>query len=256
MQQFDLKLTKTNPQVSMAKLWFLSPRHAELRAQSDGTSHEEMVDLLHAALRKSTKDHIDATLPIVNGDRAKLRQYLSRVIKADSKNYTNALGFIKGHPYFFLQKPPQPPAQVWIPMTQSALLVIENPHYEHWSQDKIRSKLLEELTPLVNSWHHDSLNQAVLNAIDHFTGLREGLVEIENTKDGARVLMTKWLWQSLRGYVAFGCHGPSLIETMSILGPDIVLDRIKNVEVTWKLPKDSQESVEKQENNDRAAPGI
>jgi hypothetical protein len=215
----------------MAKLAFLSPKHAEIRARSQGAAHEELIDLLLVALHKYSTERKGLMLSVVDDDVTQLRQYIRRIIQADSKNYVDAPNFIEEHPYFFLKEPPA--KVVFRAGTQSLSSIGQHPQYEHWSEDKVRSKMLEVLAAVTNSWDHDSLNKAMSEIINHFAAERQKVVETEKTSDGAHILMTKWIWQHLRGYVAWGYNGPSLIETMIILGPDLVLGRIREVEVSW-----------------------
>jgi glutamyl-tRNA synthetase len=209
-----------------------------LRAQSEGAAHEELVDSLLTALQQYSQNHEGKTLPIVNNDVARRRRYLSRIFKADSKNYTDAPGFVREHAYFFLK---EPPSEV---VFSSGPAVGQHPKREHWAQDKIRMKFLEVLNPLVDTWDHDSLTKAMSEVIEHFDAEREKVVDEEKTKDGAHTLMSRWVWQHLRGYVCWGGHGPSLIETMVVLGPDAVLERINKVEVNWEGRERVAESKE------------
>jgi hypothetical protein len=226
--QFDLKLTKGNPTVALEKLWFLSPKHATLRVKEGGPLVEEMVNHLVVAVHKYSEGKEDLTLPIVKGDPSKLSKYVSQAVHADSKNYITAYEFVMTHPYYFLKYPPFP---IHLQHPTARIKKQRVPQTELWSEEEIRTKLLEKLVPLTDLWEHDSLAKAIAETVEYFQSdlshLSHGPEEL------SKLVMKNWIWATLRGYIAWGFHGPSLIESMTLLGPQIVLDRIKNVEITW-----------------------
>jgi hypothetical protein len=241
-----LKLTKGNPTVALEKLWFLSPKHAAVRAQTGGAQFEEMVTHLVAAVHKYSDGKDGLTLPIVKDDHAALSAYLSQAVRADSKNYTTAYEFIKTHPYYFLKDPPLP-VQLQHPITR--IKKDRVPQTQMWSEEDIRIQLLESLSPLTDSWDHDSLASAIAEAVEYF---QSDLSRVSaGPEDQAKLVMKNWIWAALRGYIAWGFNGPSLIESMILLGPQIVLHRIKHVEVTWTY-EDAGKDVPLSENSKRS----
>ncbi|KAF2432701.1 hypothetical protein EJ08DRAFT_629944 [Tothia fuscella] len=237
-EQFDLRLTKGNPTVSLEKLWYLSPKHAQLRVLDGGAAFEGMVDLVVAAVHKFVKvSHTSATLPIVTEAPEVLREYVSRAVQSDSKNYITALHFVENHPYYFLNDPPYKPIDDGREgrETKGKLKI-----HELWSDAQIRSQLLEEISLIRDDWTYDSLNGAIVRAIAHFYCQPHGIEAV--TEEDFRIMMKNRVWRTLRGYITWGFHGPSLVESMLLLGPEIVLDRIENLDVAWTYDKQAASS--------------
>jgi len=194
-----------------------------------------MVDHLVAAVYRFSQSHASQTLPIVDAQPDMLRKYVSRILQSDSKNYTDASDFVMSHSYYFLREPPC--AVKLHRHTKAHREVGEHPQRQHWSLDKIRAKFLELLQPAADSWEHDPLAKVVSDVIEFFAEERRCVVDGEDM-DGARKWMSTWMWQVLRGYVAWGLNGPSLVDTMVLLGPEIVLARIRDVDVILDAGKE------------------
>lgn len=190
--------------VSLAKLWFLTPKHALARVKAGGQSYEELLELLVKAARDFCNHHESEKLPIAHESSDRMRAYFDRILKSDAKNYKTAMEFIKTHSYFLLKHPE----------------TVEMVDVDDASMARIRDHCLDGLGRLTGAnWEVEELTQIMKSIMKCLT---EGM-----RKDEAKALRPK-IWKVLRGFLTGGEHGPTLVETMDILGQKVVLERIKS----------------------------
>lgn len=211
-------MSNTNPTVSLAKLWFLAPKHALQRVESGDAAYEELLNIVcSAVLETLSKDYhgmekLDPGLnPLAH------RDYIDRVLRSDAKNYTRAKDFVRTHSYFFLKRPQ----------------LVHQLSAGEGKISRISQAILSNLERLVLrdqvKWDHDSLAEAVAQAI-------RILVEPELGQSTEQQIKKKEVWQVLRVILTGGEKGPSLIETMEILGPEVVMDRMRNFHNGPEIP--------------------
>ena len=180
--------------------------------------------MLTRSIQEFCDSRIEPKLPLMNEEPAVVRQYIGRILRADVKNYTTAKEFARTRSFFWLSEPDTP-------------LVYKNDSL----LDAVRDKLLETLTALApHEWHYDPLSQAVQTVRDSFLELEPSF---EMTPEHFAKYVNAQVWKALRFLVAWGVNGPNLVVTMEILGPSIVLDRIRNVKVA-KVEETTQPEVE------------
>ena len=194
--------------MSLPKLWFLAPKHAVQRVEEDGKPFQEMVDLISNAVTTVMAREFANQPQLEVGDTPEhFRKYIERIIKADAKNYVSAEDFVKSHAYFFLKRPE----------------LLDHYPGPETHKELVRREFTSCLTDVYtesNSWTHDSLAAATEKAI---AAIRDH--PVENPKDKPK---KKEIWRLLRAMLTGGEKGPSLIETMEMLPPGAVLDRVRN----------------------------
>jgi glutamyl/glutaminyl-tRNA synthetase len=210
--------------VGMAKLDFLSPKHAVARVEAGGSAYEDMLDLVVVHVRALCNNNVDNLVPAMLQDEETQRKYVDVILRLDAKNYKNAADYVATHAYFFLNR------------SKSAISIRRRPQSidanTGWDEQEhqLKDKLIECLAPLTSAsaeWTHDTINKAIAEVQDSLTA--EPLAPLSE-KIGARFVQN-WVWEYVRAYVCFGERGPSVADAMEILGSDVVLDRIKNIEV-------------------------
>jgi glutamyl/glutaminyl-tRNA synthetase len=142
------------------------------------------------------------------------RAYVDRVLRADAKNYITAKEFTASHSYFFLREPEN----------------IKPLNTEPWKIERIQDAFLKDLKPLATTndkWEHDALAEVAARAINNISTTPE---------DSTKQIKKKEIWQVLRAVLTGGQKGPSLIETMEILGPDVVMERIATFNSSRNIP--------------------
>jgi glutamyl/glutaminyl-tRNA synthetase len=172
------------------------------RVEDGGPAYEELLNMVCAAVQKTMAEDYSQKEKLAPGlDPFIHRDYISCVLKADAKNYIRAKDFVQTHSYFFLKEPD----------------IVEPLAMEEWKITRATLAFLnvfENLTCHEGSWEHDSIGQAATQAIDMCTS------------NADTSLRKKEVWQVIRSILTGGQKGPSLIETMEILGSDVVLERI------------------------------
>lgn len=184
------------------------------RVEACEKPYEEMLDLMSQAVQLNITDVYPEDQLLEAGRLPfKNRDYMARVLKADAKNYISAVEFVKSHSYFFLKSP----------KTVDSLTIGQE------QTNLVRSELLQALQPLDEKpgdiWNHDAIASAFESA---FVAM---LKRATHDADGSTTsLKKKDIWRVVRAMLTGGEKGPSLVETMEILGYQIVTERIR----AWK----------------------
>lgn len=205
----------------MSKLWFLAPKHALQRVESGGAAYEELLNHVCSAVLETMSTDYQGMEKLTPGlDPVVHRDYIDRVLRSDAKNYTRAKDFVRTHSYFFLKNP-----QVFQQHAEQSV--------EREKRARISQAILSSLEGLAVGdqvkWDHDSLAEAVAQAM-HM------LVEPATGQSTEQQIKKKEVWQVLRVILTGGDKGPSLIETMEILGPEVVLNRVRNYHNSPEIP--------------------
>ncbi len=118
ISNFDLKFTRGNTMVKTEKLWYLQKKHVTKQC----LHAREMNDL--SLIQDITSQIVTEVMeefpePLVNGQTTfeehkatlpdQLHAYCADILLADSKNYTNAKGWLERHRYLFSWDPSQVP---------------------------------------------------------------------------------------------------------------------------------------------------
>ena len=230
---FDLRFTKTNPMVSLNKLWHLQRRHAAVRVEAGGTKFEELVRLVmdEAEWQFGPYEHLLAG--ISNTDELKRR--CEWLLKTNAKNYTTATDFVKGQAYLFSSRPYI--SEDGLPVTpvaqrreQFMRKVMEE--YRITVGD-VREKVLDVLF-LSDSFGGTvkELEARVGRVIDDIARIFAEANGVQLVKPGdEKKIASVLVYSLLRSWIAWDLSGPSLVEAMYELGPKIVRKRIEKVEV-------------------------
>jgi glutamyl-tRNA synthetase len=205
--------------VTFGKLDFLQKGHAKLRAHVGGPAYEELVESIY--------NHAKTVLPLEVLEpsiRTKsLRERISHVLLWVAKTYLNPCTFVAENRYFFCPLEKKPAYSI-------AELGLQD--------EEIYVPALEELKTTIEesgaeiSWTAELLKPIVQNCVQarlaKMTSSLEG-VDIEDPKILDKRANTR-SHKFLRWAIAGGQHGPGLMETMEILGPEITLDRLRKAE--------------------------
>lgn len=207
----------------MGKLDYLSSKHAVARSKAGGKDYEEMLDMVVNHVRTLCSNNADNLVPTMSKDEKAQRSYIDAALRIDVKNYKSAADYVASHAYFFLQWPKGP---ISIKRHRGAYPDL----HESWDAQEgvLKERLVQCLTPLTlesAEWTHDTITEAIKDVQASFVA--EPLDKLPSPN-----FVSAWTWQYIRSYICFGEAGPSMVDTMQLLGSDIVLNRIKNVKIT------------------------
>ena len=143
-----------------------------------------------------------------------MQSYIAALLRLDSKQYTSAKNFVERNWYFFnpLESPPKPQVAENILEEEKGLVTSALRHFNalsesQWSNDSIK-RALQSITMEVYHQNHGSQ--------DAENGILSG-----DLKDINRTLY-HWLRQVIMG----GYSGPSMPESMVLLGRNRTLRRL------------------------------
>lgn len=237
---FTLKFNSHSPVVSLRKLRYLSPRHVEARVVEGGEKFEELVQLvMDAAKAQYSAEERDA---VGLKDDEKLRDACRWILQSNSKNFTSVTAFVESQPYFFSDRP-----NVIVDLNAQPPYFRRITEELGIDEDFIRSKFLEYIFPPDGKDLFAGPVQEFKAAVDALMEFFAGMVETTETA-AARVeegklqkIVRALVYPYLRGWISWGAHGPPLVETMMLLGPEVVRRRIENVQIQWKYrPEENQ----------------
>ncbi|KAN0069299.1 hypothetical protein V8E54_012314 [Elaphomyces granulatus] len=209
-QIFNLKITKGNTVVSFEKLWFLQKAHAQRVVATGGAEFENMVTKVSEAVeRQWPRNQLES---ILRGRT--LFQYISLLLRADAKSYTNIEEFLSRNNTFFTASLNRPPyvatsskklsssaetssssvAEIHVPLSilHTAAIALCLVPESHWTAETHR------------------LNIASYNGAVDKSGAKEDLA--------ADRVFERELYHFLRWALSAGAPGPGIPETMEILG--------------------------------------
>jgi len=234
---FDLRFTKSNPTISLAKLWYLQPRHAAVRVEAGGAKFEELVQLVMDAAEWEFGPYELLLAGISNTDQ--LRSRCKWLLKANAKNYTSVTRFVREQAYLFSSRPyisedglpakeVEYKGKVWRIAMESYGITDED----------IRKKAVEVLFPKNGSDGFaetvEELKARVESIVDCITCIFENTKKPQVVWPGSeRRIASALVYSILRSWIAWGLSGPNLVEAMYELGPEIVRKRIEKVEVRY-----------------------
>lgn len=229
---FDLRFTKANPKVSLAKLWYLQRHHAVARVEAGGTTFEELVLLVMDAAELQFGPHELLVMGILNSDQ--LRSRCEWLLKANAKNYTTATDFVKQQAYLFSSRPCDSEDGLSIKaVVQNKPPLQRNIMEEYGITDEvIRKKVLEVLFQKngLNGFAEtvEELKAGVESVIEYVVCIlkdsnRAQVLKLEDERKAA----SSFVYSLLRSWISWGLSGPSVVEVMHQLGPKIVRMRIE-----------------------------
>ncbi|PLB51150.1 glutamyl-tRNA synthetase [Aspergillus steynii IBT 23096] len=229
-QIFNLKITRGNTVVAFEKLWFLQKAHAQRFAATGGPEFEEMVSRVTRVVEDT---YPAAQLSPILQSRP-ISEYITPLLQADAKSFTNATEFTHRNATFFttaLTRPPytstatNPNGPDTIPISTlhtaaAALSLVPEPH---WTIETHR----------FNISSYDGAQ----------TESNPDLTEEEQRK--ARVAadkaFKKELYHYLRWALSASAPGPGIPETMAILGRAESVRRLQEAkELTSELSSASR----------------
>lgn len=188
-----MKFTKGNTVVTFDKMWYLQRAHAARYATASAAQISSpqmglMVDPILTILQEK-KLLGDAGLVL---NEHEPREYVSKLVRADARNYKTAGEFVERHRYFF-EVPGRKTLQDTMPAVDSLLDELEE-----------AASSLGEISN--DEWKADSIRHAISSK-----GEGKSLKDIHD--------FYRWA-------IAAGTPGPSGVETMEILGRLEVLSRL------------------------------
>ncbi|KAJ5083599.1 hypothetical protein N7456_013026 [Penicillium angulare] len=247
-QIFNLKITRGNTVVAFEKLWFLQKAHAQRFATTGGPGFHDMVSRTCTAIEESHPP--ESLAPLLQART--LAEYITPLLQADAKSYTTASEFTHRNSTFFTtqlsrssytpttnsKSPSSPPP---VPMqalhTAAAALTLVPP--VHWTVETHRFN--------INSYDGS-----------------DAVVRSSETTGSAEKIFKKELYHYLRWALSASAPGPGIPETMSILGRDETLRRMKDAKaltqdrvpsVGRRVPKGAQTMGDDQSWMGSLAPG-
>ena len=228
-ERFDLNLNKSNPIVDLSKLWFLSPRHAKARVEAGGPQLDELISAILTEVKK--KHSGDELQSVGMGDAESLRNGVEMILRS-SPQYRTAEQFVSSRPYFFNNSIP---STVEKQIPHSIRAIITHPKSASWSEAVIREKILATLQAPSTAWapgKPTAISEGLQNVINdiHEIYRRESSPDIDSAK--STKMVTTLINFYLRAWVSWGMAGPGMADTLSILGKDVALDRIRKGRVT------------------------
>ncbi|KAJ9200850.1 hypothetical protein DTO027B5_6663 [Paecilomyces variotii] len=222
-QIFNLKITKGNAVVAFEKLWFLQKAHAQRYATTGGSVFEGMVSKVSEAANNTCP--ITELGPILQGRT--LPEYVTPLLRADAKSYTNAQEFVERNRSFFtptLDRAPYTPTSSKNPSTtpgsepptvpisalHTAAAAFSLVPESHWNAETHRFNISSYDGASALS---DTTSSSSVSAPDAATP-----EEAEKARIAADKTFKKELYHYLRWALSAGAPGPGIPETMEILG--------------------------------------
>jgi glutamyl-tRNA synthetase len=224
LQQFDLDLNKTNPVVSLKKLYFLQPHHARLRVAEGGTSCEQLLDFTVAAATSefNTNDLQSAGISTPE----ELRSRIDRALKCDI-SWISPMDFVTNHRYLFAS-PIENDFSNSVPKKLQPLFA------DRRMADLLEQSVRNEVLSLPDDWitteselHHgvDDVVAGIVKEELHKAGLYATSDEKQQVE--AMRVARHCVHFFLRQWLAGGMSGPGVIDLMLLLGPEVCRDRIE-----------------------------
>jgi glutamyl-tRNA synthetase len=195
-QVFDLKITKGNTVVAFEKLDFLQEQHARQRVLAQGEPFEQMIrDVAVAVLEREGAGKVFTLV----GKRA-LRDVVASMLQSDSLAYRSPAGFAEKCSVFVT-----PPRRPKLDIDDTSLL-----------------RELQVAATALTFIPEEMWNSAVLS---------QNLAELNAVQDVSDPkAMRKWkgqLYHYLRWALLSGAPGPTIPQTMEILGKAVCQDRMQ-----------------------------
>jgi glutamyl-tRNA synthetase len=241
--QFNLKITRGNTVVAFEKLWFLQKAHAQRFASTGGPVFDEMVTKVSQAVEETypadklyvqdpntpsstTSSPCHSTTIL---DSRPLAEYITPLLKADAKSYTNAPEFVQRNSTFFsttLTRPPYAPTSTpngtTIPITalHTAAAALTLVPASHWTVETHRSNIAsyDGSAAVLPAPTPASPGENTPESTD---------ADAEKTRLNADKAFKKELYHYLRWALSAGAPGPGIPETMEILGRAESLRRLQ-----------------------------
>lgn len=238
---FDLRFTKANPTVSLAKLWHLQPRHAIARVEAGGTDFEELVRLVMETAQWQFGSYELLLAGMSNTEQLKSR--CEWLLKANAKNYTTVTEFVRLQAYLFSSRPYVSedglPQEEVVRYRETFLQAVMEGY--RITDEDVRKKTLEILFPKDGSDGFggtvEELKASVNSIIDSLARILESTSRSQVVKPGdEKKVASSLVYSLLRGWIAWGSSGPGLVEAMYQLGPKIVRKRLEKVQILHKQP--------------------
>ncbi|KAL4923486.1 glutamate--tRNA ligase MSE1 [Aspergillus undulatus] len=227
---FTLKFTKGDTKVAFEKLWYLQKGHAQRFVVGNEPEFQGMIVAV-LELLKSTKTTKKLS-PILQG--RPISQYIAHLLKADSSAYTTAFEFFTRNLSFFtprLDRPKYKPAstptstssprpmRIPISCLHTAAAAITLVPGEHWDAEILKANIA--------SYDGASAIEAPLEGRNmHPPDGAETETDPARARRAADKEFKKQLYHYLRWALSAGAPGPSIPETMGILGRDVTLLRL------------------------------
>jgi len=217
-KEFSLKFTKGNAIVAFEKLWFLQQNHAQRIIKDGGPPFGKMVG---DVLSEAAKCYPSADLFHLYTPDHQV-QMVTQLIRADGKNYSTTPAFVARNANFFQppsKLPPYKPIDEKIPLSalRTAAAALTLVPASEWTTE----------THSANISAHIGLAPSDPSATD--AQRKEALKQ-----------WRKELYHYMRWALLGGAPGPGIAETMTILGRDQAVRRIKEaIQITIGTEQES-----------------
>ena len=192
-QEFSLKFTKGNATVSFEKLWFLQRCHAQRYINEGGPQFQKMIEDLLSLVKEKYP-----TSAFQSQSLSKQKETILLLLQSDGRNYSTGPSFLTRNSNFFLSLP------------------VNLPPYQHLDTTIPLSTLRTVSTALTfvpeNQWTTQT----------HSTNIQA----LTYNSDSPNKSFRKELYHYLRHLLLAGAHGPSIPDTLTILGRDESIRRI------------------------------
>ncbi|GME66011.1 Glutamyl/glutaminyl-tRNA synthetase class Ic [Neofusicoccum parvum] len=199
IERFTIKFTRGNTTVTEGKLQFLQHQHSLRRLTPGDPVFDKVVDDLVSMIESGKP--VTCSQDIL--DRG-LRDYVVKVLRSDTKNYTTPLEFLRNHEYFFADFTPSMSA----PEPDRQLL---------------RRAFESCFAP--EEWNVTGLHECIADAINMIleARLKE---DPEQERVPVEKAVKKDVYKHLRLALADGKAGPGIADMMEVLGRDACLKRM------------------------------
>ncbi|KAL7275026.1 Glutamate--tRNA ligase mitochondrial [Rhizina undulata] len=201
IKNFEIsRLTAGNTVVNFEKLSFLQKQHVEVKFDNGGEGAKEVFNAVTKEVYKVFGDILETGEPITE-------DYIGRVLHYNVRNYTIPSDFVSASSYFF--KEPD------FSVMSKPVIKSKNQLSKFLSQNAV--KIYDIMKPLVEP----------LNKLSEAEWTVEKLKELTDSKEDG-------LWQyrmkAVRLGLAAGNSGPSVAETMFVLGKERSMKRLGKLE--------------------------
>jgi glutamyl-tRNA synthetase len=226
-----MKFTTGNTVVTFDKMWYLQKAFAGKYAavsneDQDAPEMDMMINPIEVVLNENNLLGVDG---FILGDLRKTRGYISKLVRADARNYTTAREFVERNKFFFekpdratlqatkplfkLHKVPQP-LLIDIPIleVEQAVSSLKDLAAEKWKSAILR----EQVSTIVANKTEDCLRN-----------FDESNSEISAVRIAVTKAWSKLIHNYLRWALLAGKPGPDGGDIMDILGKTEVLSRLQ-----------------------------
>jgi len=246
IEEFDLRLNKTNPVVSLEKMFFLQAKHAKIRQENKGKLYDEMLFLVVKAAESQFSQQEMAAVGI-HGQK-ELTQRLDRLL-ADADDFDDAKVWVSKRKYCFSNDAPDEILPIKISNTAAAGVLTQLELHNILNQEVIRSTTMIAFVEDFGNDRQPLQRDALINCISRVVDVLFDIGKKDQPQlkiEVKRQMVNHIVYAYLRAWIQWGLGGLKVTDAMPILGYDVCLKRIQDGKAEHKREVKSKKQAEDQ----------